>query len=63
MFKTLPSALLLHHLLQPLRIINNPSGDVQYGRETVERLFSVTAYIHVALLALLASGVCCLCLY
>lgn len=31
---------------------SNPSGDVQYGRETVERLFSVTAYIRVGALGL-----------
>lgn len=31
---------------------DNPSGDVQYGRETVERLFSVTSYIRVGAIAL-----------
>lgn len=32
----------------------DPSGDVQYGQGTVERLFSVTAYIRIAMLALVA---------
>ena len=32
---------------------SNPSGDVQYGRETVERLFSVTAYIRIGAIGLL----------
>ena len=31
---------------------SNPSGDVQYGRETVERLFSVTAYIRIGAIGL-----------
>lgn len=33
---------------------DNPSGDVQYGRETVERLFSVTAYIRIGAIVLVA---------
>ena len=32
----------------------NPAGDVQYGQGTVERLFSVAAYIRIAALALVA---------
>lgn len=31
---------------------SNPAGDVQYGRETVERLFSVTRYIQIAAIGL-----------
>ena len=33
---------------------DNPSGDVQYGRETVERLFSVTSYIRIGAIVLVA---------
>ena len=33
---------------------DNPSGDVQYGRETVERLFSVTSYIRIGAIILVA---------
>ena len=33
---------------------DNPAGDVQYGQGTVERLFSVTVYIRIAAIALVA---------
>ncbi len=33
---------------------SNPAGDVQYGQGTVERLFSVTVYIRIAAIALVA---------
>ena len=33
---------------------DNPSSDVNYGRETVEKLFSVTSYIRIAAIVLVA---------
>ena len=33
---------------------NNPSSDVNYGRETVEKLFSLTSYIRIAAVVLVA---------
>ena len=33
---------------------DNPAGDVQYGKETVERLFSVTSYLRIGAIVLVA---------